>query len=164
MRSIKYQVSSIKKRPHERGFTILLAALVAALVLALGISVFSVAQKQLILSSTGRNSQYAFYTADTAAECALYWDMQHSAFDPATTTSSLSCDTETAINVTHVTVAEGRDEFTFQFNPNGYCADVIVTKSTVHPRTTIHADGFSVNCVDVETSARVLQRSVELTY
>lgn len=71
-----------KRIKQSRGFTILVAALTASLVLALGISVFTIAQKQLILSSLGRNSQYAFYAADTAAECALYWDIREHAFGP----------------------------------------------------------------------------------
>lgn len=157
-------------RADSRGFTILLAALVASLVLALGISVFTIAQKQLVLSSIGRNSQYAFYTADTAAECALYWDMRHpgsdvSAFDPSTPMTPLECDADT-IDVTTIACGGGSciARFEFEFEPNGYCANVTVEKNSTHPRTVIHADGFSVPCDDVQESSRVLQRSVELTY
>ena len=39
----------------NRGFTLLLAALVATIVLALASSIFTIAQKQLILSSIGRD-------------------------------------------------------------------------------------------------------------
>ena len=82
---------------HSRGFTILLAALVASLVLSLGISVFTIAQKQLLLSSLSRTSQYAFYAADTGAECALYWDLRHTAFDSTSTDplTELTCDGQT---------------------------------------------------------------------
>ena len=54
--------------------------------------------------------------------------------------------------------------FTFEYEPNGYCARVTVTKSDTHPRTVIHSDGYSVSCELVTTSTRVLQRSVELKY
>ena len=147
----------------ERGFTILLSALIASLVLTLGISVFSIAQKQIILSSIGRNSQYAFYAADTAAECALYFDMRQLAFDPTAPISPLSCDGNEAIDVTHGDLTYPV-MYEFEFEPNGYCAQVTVIKNTVHPRTEIHADGFSVPCSDVQVSSRVLQRSVEMTY
>ncbi len=155
---------------NRRGFTILLAALIASLVLALGISVFSIAQKQLILSSTGRNSLLAFYAADTAAECALYFDMRGAAFDPLNAITPINCDDAnvadpTAIIVTHTPdPSVPADDFSFEFEPNGYCARVLVTKQNVHPRTTIHADGFSVPCEEIEVSGRSLQRSVELTY
>lgn len=148
---------------RERGFTILLSALVASLVLALGISVFSIAQKQLILSSIGRTSQLAFYAADTAAECGLYWDMRFAYF--ATTAPSgvdPICDGEMLSPTGHSPTLPYT--VSFEFEPSGYCARVDVTKSTTHPRTRIHADGFNVSCADIETSARTLQRSVELTY
>lgn len=151
------------KGTENRGFTILLAALIASLVLALGISVFTIAQKQIILSSIGRNSQYAFYAADTAAECALYFDIRHAAFDPAAPVTPISCDGNTAIDVVHGELSYPI-EYEFTFEPNGYCTNVRVTKDLTHPRTVIHADGFSVPCDDVQVSGRVLQRSVELTY
>src|SRR3990167_3198528 len=88
-------------RTNERGFTLLLAALVSSIVLALGVSIFTIAQKELILSSLGRDSQYAFYAADTAAECALYWDVRHQAFATSAPSSfNIECDGE-SITVTH---------------------------------------------------------------
>jgi hypothetical protein len=148
---------------NERGFTILLAALIASLVLALGISIFTIAQKQLILSSIGRNSQFAFYAADTAAECALYWDLRYLAFHPSSPLTPLECDENTTIDVTHGGLSYPVT-YEFEFEPNGYCASVRVVKNIVHPRTTIRADGFSVPCSEVQISGRVLQRSVEMTY
>src|SRR6185503_12307738 len=121
--------------------------------------IFSIAQKELILSSVGRDSQYAFYAADTAAECALYWDMRHSYF--ATTTpagldlQTVKCDGQCLEGSGVCADVPGRstsDDYTmsFEFEPQGYCADVDVHK-TVDPvshatETTIHADGFSTNC------------------
>lgn len=78
------------RRHTQRGFTLLLAALVASVVLALGAAIFQIAQKQIMLSSIGRDSQFAFYAADTAAECALYWDFRCSYF--ASTTAGISAE------------------------------------------------------------------------
>ena len=162
-RELKKTAPVVQK--SERGFTVLLAALVASLVLSLGISVFSIAEKQLTLASTSRNSQYAFYAADTAAECALYWDVRH---DFASTTGAISpitCADDNQIDVSHNTESSPAIEyFTFEFDSNGYCAQVLVQKQNVHPRTLIRADGFSVACSRIESSGRVLQRSVELSY
>jgi len=157
-----------RARIQQRGFTILLAALVASLVLAIGISVFTIAQKQIILSSLGRNSQYAFYAADTGAECGLYWDLRHDFFASSTPGIIPSCD-DTLICSPGSDCENGRSgtypyTMTFEYEPNGYCVRVAVTKATAHPRTRIHADGFSTACEDIETNARALQRSVELTY
>lgn len=43
-----------------------------------------IAQKELVLTNLGRDSQYAFYAADAGAECALYYDFL-TTFDPQTT-------------------------------------------------------------------------------
>jgi hypothetical protein len=44
------------------------------LVLAVGLAILSIALKQLQLSSAGRESQKAFFSADAGVECALYLD------------------------------------------------------------------------------------------
>lgn len=149
---------------RDKGFTILLAALVASLVLTLGISIFSVAQKQVVLSSLGRSSQYAFYAADTGAECALYWDVRFSYFSSTTPTGNPpSCDGPTPLVITG-TPGPLPYTMSFEFEPNGYCSQVSVIKSATDPKTVIHADGFSTPCADIEVSGRSLQRSVELKY
>jgi hypothetical protein len=62
------------KKFKEKGFTLLFAVLVSTLVLAIGASIISIALKQVILSGSARDSQFAFYAANTGVECALYWD------------------------------------------------------------------------------------------
>jgi hypothetical protein len=66
----------------KKGFTLLFAILVSVLVLAVGASMISIALKQVILSGAGRESQYAFYAANTGIECALYWDLNGSQIAP----------------------------------------------------------------------------------
>lgn len=59
----------------KRGFTLLFAVLVSTLVVAIGATVITIALRQTILSGTSRESQYAFYAANTILECAFYWDI-----------------------------------------------------------------------------------------
>lgn len=154
------------------GFTILLAALVASLVLGLGVSIFSIARKSITLSTMGRDSQFAFYAADTAAECALYWDAtSRDAFSTTSPAASIRCDDPdppNPITVTNNLPQWPETVFTIggatPFEPNGYCAVVTVTKRATAPFTTIHADGYSVPCAERGTNPRTLQRSVELNY
>lgn len=61
-------------RTQPRGFTIFFASLVTALALAIGLAIYDLTVRQLDLSSTASQSQYAIYAADTGAECALYLD------------------------------------------------------------------------------------------
>lgn len=68
-------------KKDNRGFTLLFAILVAILVLAVGTSIINIALKQVILSGAGRESQFAFYAANSGLECALYWDLNGSYID-----------------------------------------------------------------------------------
>jgi len=156
----------------NRGFTLLLAALVSSIVLALGTSIFVLAQKELTLSSTGRDSQFAFYAADTGAECALYWDVRFGYFGTTTPTENPTCDGQSITAAgrpsSYPSCSQPGNPMTFQFSPNGYCVAVSVSKcvdsSTQALKTVVHSDGFSTNCASVSTSPSALQRSVELHY
>ncbi len=74
MREERRQKILMFKKP-EKGFTLLFSLLVSTLVLTVGASIISISLRQLVISSTGRDSQYAFYAANTGIECAMYWDL-----------------------------------------------------------------------------------------
>ena len=57
-----------------KGFTLLFASLVVSILLSIGLTISSITFAQLTLSSSGRESQFAFYNADTGVECALYYE------------------------------------------------------------------------------------------
>ena len=174
--------AAYRERARQRGFTLLLAALVASIVLMLGSSIFSIAQKQVALSSIGRDSQFAFYAADTGAECALYYDIRAQAFpskNPATT-ATVTCDkksdgSDLSVVTTVVATANaatstfsldvfGRDMAGGKASLTPNCVQVTVAKNPSAPYTVIHSDGYSVSCASITTSARALQRSIELRY
>ncbi len=62
------------------GYALMLSIVVSSVVLSIGLSLLSIVQKELILSGTGRDSQFAFYAADAGLECVLYWDIHEQAF------------------------------------------------------------------------------------
>jgi hypothetical protein len=80
----------------RRGFTLFIALIVSSLLLAVGLSLSTIILKQLIFSNSGKESQLAFYAADSGAECALYWDRKgvdgYTTFDGAFATSSTNKD------------------------------------------------------------------------
>lgn len=65
---------------YLRGFTLLISLILTSVVLAVGVALIDIAVKELQLSSSAKNSQYAFYNADSALECALYFDQKMNAF------------------------------------------------------------------------------------
>src|SRR5690606_16959184 len=71
-----YHIKAPQKNINsQKGFTLLFSVLVATLVVAIGASIISIALRQTILSGTSRESQYAFYAANTMLECVFYWDI-----------------------------------------------------------------------------------------
>ncbi len=54
--------------------TILFAVLLVTIVFAVTFLLFNITLRQLLLSLIARDSRYAFYAADSARNCALYWD------------------------------------------------------------------------------------------
>ncbi len=59
---------------QKRGFVLAFSLLISSIVLALAFGIFNILLKQIVLTSSARDSQIAFYAADAGAECALYWD------------------------------------------------------------------------------------------
>ncbi len=56
------------------GFALLFAILASSVLLSIGLAIWNIAFREVLLSSFGRESQSAFYVADSAIECALYHD------------------------------------------------------------------------------------------
>lgn len=82
----------------QKGFTLFVSLIVTSILLAVGFSIGNIILKQLSLSSSGRESQIAFFAADSGAECALYWDRKDS-----NGLSSLDSVFATTSNAQHVT-------------------------------------------------------------
>ena len=118
----------------QRGFTLLLAALIASIVLSLAVAIFSIAQKQIALASLAQQSEYAYYAADTGAECALYWDVRPSVgyFYQSTPPGITPMCDGTTLSFTAPSGGQPYPypySFTFQVPiSNGYCAVVNVQK------------------------------------
>jgi Tfp pilus assembly protein PilX len=67
-------------KPQPKGFTLLISLIIATVVVSVGVVLIDIAVKQLQLSSSAKNSHYAFYNADSAMECALFYDQKMNAF------------------------------------------------------------------------------------
>jgi len=152
---------SLSATAQPRGFTLLIAVLVASLMLVLAGSMFNLVQKELILSSIGKDSQFAFYAADSALECALYWDFRLQAFSDPAGGIPIVCN-----NVAIGSIAyQGLEiPMTFQFDSGGYCAKVSVVKHASYPRTTIQARGYNAPCAGLAGNLRSLERAVAVNY
>lgn len=165
----------LKKIQKNKGFVILLASLMASSFLIIGASIFTISLKEIILSSGDRESQHAFFAADSAVECATYWDLQGGVF----ATSSFSgpepavvyCNNQDITantgwvwkNPSETTDDSSQTIFTlnmFPENPDRKdCAVVVVDK--VSERTYIEARGY--NSCDPDNPRRV-ERGLRVSY
>lgn len=129
---------------QQAGFALLIALVLTSVVLALGIALLDVAYKQVVLSSSAKNSQYAFYNADSALECALYYDQQVGAFFYNSTYSgTLQCSNITVTGFAATQDANARTTiFSVPCASGGVSADVTVIKDP-NNATAIYANGYS---------------------
>jgi hypothetical protein len=156
-----FNIRCKKKLQAKHGFTLLYSVLIASILLAIGLAIFNLTIKEFMLSSLGRESQFAFYAADTGVECALYWDIKKSRFSTSTISSDAECNGEPLGD----TGGQGygvASEFTLDFAPDEpYCAIVRVTKYESPRTTTVESRGYNT-CVT--TNPRRVERAIRVTY
>lgn len=150
---------------HEpRGFTLLIAVVLTTVLVSVGLALFDVAYKQIVLTSAARQSQYAFYAADSGLECALFWDQKFNAFGGSNPQSTIRCG-NTDISVSSAIVS-GRAASVFTMPClDGRTSSVTVIKAgegntcnTRGSRSCLYANGFSsCNAADNRRIERGLQ-------
>ena len=174
-------------REDESGFALLFAVLVASVLLSIGASIFNLTLKELTLSSSGRESQFAFYAADTGAECALYWDFKATplyvfatssasqasswrdsyidSMSPTCAGGSISASVKTPISTSALSAVT---QITLNI-PNAspeFCAIITVTKSASSPggviSTVIESRGYNTPCAS--TDSNKIERGLRVSY
>ncbi|OHA89245.1 MAG: hypothetical protein A3C70_00150 [Candidatus Zambryskibacteria bacterium RIFCSPHIGHO2_02_FULL_43_14] len=145
----------------NQGFTLFVAIVITGTLLLVATGIVSLAVRQALISAFGRESQYAFYAADTGIECTLYWDVKNpagfSAFSTSTG-STISCN-GSSFNVGGSPLST----FSFTMAPESYCVSVTVTKAYVSNVlvTTIESKGY--NTCDLSNPRRV-ERAIRAKY
>lgn len=158
----------------KEGFVILIAVMVSTLVISIGAFIASIALKELALSASGRESQIAFYAADSALECALYQDLRVQAFSATLTApgpSFVYCDGRTFnIDVQDGDSTSAQTYFDISFLVEGRTdetspyARIKVTKEnigTINDKTIIEAQGYNILS---STSTQRVERALQVVY
>lgn len=168
--------------------------LVGSLALSIGLAIFELTVRELDLSSTANESQYAIYAADSGAECALYWDSKctgasclcaTSEGDPPVCTSGSAFSASDQSNepgsgiickgqdiATGWSVTEGPLTATtiFQFSlgttPADECVRVEITKTSASAGEPPVTDltAYGYNTCEVGGGKPRLERALKLTY
>lgn len=181
-------MNSDHKRGNNRnkGYTLLFAVLTATLVLGVAIYITGVSRKQLVLSSTARESMYAIYAADSGIECIarIATDMSSSSPQPIA-----ACGNSAAISWND-NKSSGRYPIPSGFQPdssltpvqswysnaislrNGECAVIIYStglNADNSPTTVFDSRGYNY-CTgsplqpDSGQNSRTVERALRLTY
>lgn len=152
-----------KNFKDQTGLTLFVAILITGTLLLISVAIISLSVKEALLSSSARESQYAFYAADTGAECAIYWDVKspngYSSFSTSTPAIIYCLGTYPSITRSPLVNGNGTSTFRISFPSEPYCADVLVAKTGNN--TKIESLGYNT-CVN--TNPRRVQRAVRVTY
>lgn len=162
----------------QKGFSLLLSIVVTSILLVISFVVSNIAYRQLVISSTNKESQYAFYAANSGVDCAIYWDLTQG-------TSRFSTSTAGTINCGGTSISTGSQTvntvpsqssriggggnlnptsiFMFNVVTNKSCAIVSVTKSYNGSTLETRISSKGYNTCDVNNARRV-ERGVEITY
>ena len=123
-------------KKNSKGFTIFFATLVASLALAIGLAIYDITVRQLDLSTTVIQSEYAIYAADSGAECALYWDAKYNTSGSAFATSSASVPPMSGIVCgSYDVAAAGTPPSPFQSEPTGWSAWTVASNASAATTT-----------------------------
>lgn len=158
-----------------RGFALLIAVIFTSVVLSFGLTLGSLGYKQVVLASSAIESQYAFYAADAALECALYSDARgnfnYFDHDETNRPSLITCDNTSATRLLYVYNATWLvDKQRLSLDAGKHCADVTVYKyGDLQPgsiTTYIFSQGYDVSCATVASpnGARFSSRGLSFHY
>jgi hypothetical protein len=171
------QLGLVSSKRSEGGFALLVAVIFTSVMLAFGLEMASLGYKQSQLTSNAVGSQYAFYAADAALECALYADQQEALFDfPDPEPSSaplIACDGSTATYpplyptgiVSYVSASGWIVSERLSVDNGKRCADVTLYKYA-DKKAFIYSQGYDVSCAVVAnpSGGRLVSRGLRISY
>jgi len=154
-------------RAGNNGFVILFAVTISAILLSIALGIANVAFREIRFGSTARDTNDAFFAADTGIECALLYDKENPAQNAFTGTASMSCAGST------ISISGSAPEWTFVItglgSTGGSCAKVTVFKDTTTSPpdvfTTLTSKGYNIgDSACASSSPNRVEREVRLSY
>lgn len=171
----------IKKHSQQKGFVALFAVLLSMIVLAISIGIATVSYKEVVLSSSAREANSAFFTADSGAECMLFWDLNQRVFTAPGAFADISCfgqDPSSAFQFSPIPYDnEGVDAayaFGYQFDLGDSCSTIELHKQVENNGiyyTKIESKGYNMSCSEKDNidpgtaqASRLVERAVRASY
>jgi len=162
-------------KEQQGGFIILYAILLSTVILTIGLAILDIMIQQISLSGTERDSSRAFYAADSALECILYWDNIEKRFEGSGMYSDILCSNQTPEMRTPPSFPKpGSWQFEFWIDnvTTGTCAYVLLQKTADIAgsiSSIASSRGYNTTCpVDKDgnriLAPRRLERGLRATY
>ena len=155
---------------RSQGYTLLFAMLLTTLVLSIGVSILTIARKEVILTGSSRESHRALLAADSGLECAVYWNRVASNFpgpdeDDSGRLAQINCQ-NLSINVNLDDSFSDEFEYSWTIDraADKQCALVKIIKtqeevgSEFAIKTTYESRGYNTACSD--TSNKRVERAL----
>lgn len=144
----------------QKGYAILFTMVIIGIIMAFVTGASNRVYKQIILSSTAKDSQVAFYQADMAGECAIYLTS-----NPSIDLSSLNsviCGVDKDGNPLTLTITPlGSDVYSLKTSLVDEPCFEIVADISLPPDVNIKTRGYNT-CN--QSSLRRLERGIEIEY
>lgn len=162
---------SYLKLNKEKGYAILFTVVVVSIISLITIGLSNTLYRQMILSSVAKDSTTAFYQADIASECALYFDNDTPDIREVAQGTPYSCSGHNlsfGINTTSG-YASGYAIDGYTLNPSGEenssnrCFRILIKKSEVGSTIVTNIDASGYNICD-KSNLRTVERSLKVTY
>ena len=150
------------KKEKNNGFVLLFTVVLVSIILAITIGVVDIALNEVNFTTSGKDTNDAFFAADTGVECALYYDY-------GLTASGSFPNNSTAFCAGSALTMIGNNPWTFSILNLGTsgqaCAIVKVTKDAVSSQTTIVSKGYNNGGTgDCGDTANYVQRELDVIY
>lgn len=164
IKKIKINKACPAKLQRSKGFVLLFVIVISSIILAVTLSIMNIALKEINFSASAKDTNDAFFAADTGAECALYYDRTAPANNAFTGTAIMNC---AGSNITINGLSPIWNFVVSGLGSNGKgCAKVTVDKS-IPPRTNITSKGYNNGgsipgtCIQ---GVNNIERQIELSY
>ena len=159
----KYLNIEISRAEGSAGFALLFSVILSSILLAISIGVANIALKQVNFSTSAKDTNDAFFAADTGIECALRHDRSDATENAFVGTASMNCAGSA------ITLSGASPSWSFVVYGLGSSGQSFVTVSVVKNlgagTTTIVSKGYNIGNASCNSSnANRVEREIQTTY
>ncbi len=181
MSTILKKIKKIIRKDDQRGITLVIAITVMTLLLSISFSISNIVLRQIRITNINNASKPAFFVADSAAECVMYYDTKAelgnedfataifgSNIDKPSTTDNVKCGNRGLLNVIKDVTNPEIAVTTLDIDYGQMCAKVEVVRTEVD--TKITSRGYNTNATDAGcnladiSTRRLVERGLTIRY